>query len=83
MDDAICQRRWSRLAAQLDSWYATPSIAVRRRFTAILAEKCRIVIGRSWNFERHLIFAHAVLTKTLGICRSKEIWARITRWMDL
>ena len=36
-DDAVWQRCWRRLAAQSASWYATPSGAVGRRFTAILA----------------------------------------------
>ena len=35
--NAAWQSRWRRLAAQPASWYATPSGAVRRRFTAILA----------------------------------------------
>ena len=35
--DAIWQCRWHRLAVQSDSWYATPSGAVGRRFTVILA----------------------------------------------
>ena len=36
-DKAACQRRWRRLDAQSASWYATPSGAVGRRCTAILA----------------------------------------------
>ena len=40
-------------------------------------------ISRSWNFKRPLVFAHVVLTQTLGICRAKEIRARITRWIDI
>ena len=36
-DDALWQSCWRRLAAQLASWYATPSGAVGRRFTAIVA----------------------------------------------
>ena len=36
-DDAIWQRFWRQLAAQLASWYATPSGAVWSRFTEILA----------------------------------------------
>ena len=43
-DDAAWQRRWRRLAAQSVSWYATPSRAVGRRFTAILAAEWRGVI---------------------------------------
>ena len=56
-----------------------PYGAVGRRFTAILAAELRGVIGRSWNSERPLVFAQVFLTKTLGICRAKEIRARITR----
>ena len=40
------------------------------------------VISQSWNSERPLIFAHVVLTKTLGVRRVQEIRARITRRMD-
>ena len=65
------------------SWYATPSEAVGRRFTEILAAEWRGVLTRSWNSERPLIFAHVVLTKTLGVRRAREIRARITRRMDL
>ena len=36
VDDAIWQHRWLRLAAQSDIWYATPTVAVMRRFTVIL-----------------------------------------------
>ena len=82
-DDAAWQRRWRRLAAQSASWYSTPSGAVGCHFTAILAAEWRGVISRSWNSERPLVFAHVVLTKTLGICRDREIRARITRRMDL
>ena len=81
-DDATWQRCWRRLAAQSANWYATPSGAVGRRFTAILAAECRGVISQSWNSERLLVFAHVVLTKMLGVRRSWEIRARITRRMD-
>ena len=82
-DDAAWQCRWRRLAAQSASWYATSSGAVGRRFTAILAAEWRGVISRSWNSERSLVFAHVVLTKTLGVRRAQEIRASITRRMDL
>ena len=65
------------------SCYATPSCEVGRRFTAILAADWRGVLGRSWKSERPLVFAHVIVTKTLGVRRAKEIWARITRRMDL
>ena len=74
---------WRRLAAQSASWYATPSGAVGRRFTEILAADWRGVLNRSWNSGRSLVFAHVVLTKTLGVCRAREIRARITRSMNL
>ena len=41
------------------------------------------IINQSWNSERPLLFAHVVLTKTLGVRRAQEIHARITRRMDL
>ena len=54
-----------------------------RRFTEILAAEWRGVLNRSWNSERPLVFAHVVLTKTLGIRQAREIRDRITRHMDL
>ena len=77
-DNAIWQRHWRRLAVQSAIWYATPSGIVGRRFTSILAEEWQGIRGRSWNSKRPLIFAHVVLTKTLGVRREKEIRARIT-----
>ena len=81
-DDAAWQHRWCRLAAQSASWYATPSGAVGRHFTAILAVGWRGVLSWSWNSERPLVFAHVVLTKTMGVRQAREIRARITRRMD-
>ena len=82
-DDSACQRRWRRIAAQSESWYDTPSGAVGRRFTAILAAEWRGILSRSWNSKRPLVFAHTVLTKTSGVRRVREIRARITRRIDL
>ena len=76
-DDAAWQRRWRRLTAQSASWYATPSGAVARRFTDILAAEWRGVLARSWSSERPLVFAHIVFTKTLGVHRAQEIRAWI------
>ena len=53
------------------------------RFTAILAAEWQGVLARSWNSEIPLVFAHVVLTKTLGVRRARKIWARITWRMDL
>ena len=77
------QRRWRQFADQSSSWYATPSGAVGRPFAAILAAELQGVLGRSWNSKRPLVFAHVVLTKTFGVRRPQEIWARIIRRMDL
>ena len=49
----------------------------------ILAAEWLGVISWSWNSERPLVFAHVVLTKTLGFRRAREIRARITRHIDL
>ena len=65
------------------SCYTTPSGAVGRRFTAILAAEWWGVLSWIWNAERPLVFALVVLTKMLGVRRAREIWARITRRMDL
>ena len=54
-----------------------------RHFTAILAAEWRGVLSWSWNSERPLVFAHFVLTKTLGVRQAHEIWARINKPMDL
>ena len=67
----------------MSSWYATPTGAVGRRFTIILAAEWQEVLDRSWNSKRPLVFAHVVLMKTLGIRRAKKIRARIKRRMDL
>ena len=64
-------------------WYASPSGAMGRRFILILASQWRGVISQSWNSERPLVFAHVVLTKTLCVCRAREIQDGITRRMDL
>ena len=82
-DDAVWQRHWRQLGAQSARWYATPYGVVGRRIAEILAAEWRGVISRSWNSERPLVFAHVVLTKTLGVRRDREIRARITRRMDL
>ena len=54
-----------------------------RRFTAFLAAEWLGVLNRKWNSERPLFFAHAVLTKTLGARKAREIRARINRRLDL
>ena len=41
------------------------------------------IIDRSWNSKNPLVFAHVVLTMTLGARRAREIRARITRHMDI
>ena len=82
-DNDLWQRRWRQFTDMSSSWYNTPSRSAGRRFTAILDVEWQVVLGRSWNSERPLVFAHVVLTKTLGIRRAQEIRARITRWMDL
>ena len=41
------------------------------------------VLGRKWNSERPLVFAHVFLTKTLGARKAGEIRARIDLQLDL
>ena len=48
-----------------------------------MAAEWQGILSRNWNSERPLIFAHVVLTKSLGVRRSQEIRAKITRRMDL
>ena len=50
---------------------------------AILVMEWQGVIDQSWNSKRPLVFAHVVLTKTLGVCRARETRAHITRQMYL
>ena len=50
---------------------------------AILVAEWRGVLGRSWNSERPLVFDHIFLTKSSGVCRAKDIQARINRRMEL
>ena len=71
------------MAAQLPIWYATPSGSVERRFAATLVAEWQVVINRSCNYERPLIFSQVVLTKVLGIRRARGIWKHITRRINL
>ena len=48
-DDTIWQRCWRRLAAQSSSWYTTPTGAVGRQFTAMLAVEWQGAIDQSCN----------------------------------
>ena len=82
-DNAISQRCWCRVAAQLDRWYTTPYGAVGSRFMTILAAEWWGVLRRTYNSNRPLFFAHVALDKTLGVCRAREIWAQNTRHMEL
>ena len=82
-DNALWQRRLRRIAVKLANWYATPTGALGRRFTAILAAEWQGVLDRSWNSKRTLVFAHVLLTKTMCVRRSNEIQARIAWQMDL
>ena len=83
LDNAVCQSCWFRLATQLASCYTTASVAVGRHFTSILATEWQEVLGRTWNSKRPLVFAHVVLTKTLVVCRAREIRDQITRMVEL
>ena len=81
-DDALWQHCWCWLAVQLARWYATPTGAVGCRFTEILSVEWKGVTDQSWKSKGTLVFAHVVLTKTLGVRRAQEIRAQITRKMD-
>ena len=70
MDNTAWQNCWRRLSAYSASWYATPSGAVGRHLTAILAAEWWGVLNRSWNSEIPPVFSHVVLTKTLGVCKA-------------
>ena len=56
---------------------------VGRRFTAVLDAEWQGMLKRKWNPKRPLVFAHAVLTKTLGARKVREIRARIDRQLNL
>ena len=78
-DDAMWKSRWRRLAAQSSSWYYTPPGKVGSWFTAVLSAEWQGVLDRKWNSKRPLIFAHVVLTKTMGAHKARDIRARIDR----
>ena len=73
LDDAVLQRHWCLMAAQSASWYSTPQGVLGHRFMDLLAEEWRGVLKRSCNSDRPLVFAHVILTNTLGILRAREI----------
>ena len=72
-DNAIWKNHWHRIAVELASLYATPSGAVGCRFMSILPAEWLGVLRRTWNSKRPLVFDHVVLTKTVGVCRAREI----------
>ena len=47
-----------------------------------MAAEWQKVLDRSWNSEIPLVFAHIILKKTWGVCRAREIRARLTRRME-
>ena len=63
--------------------YSIPHDKVGLRFTAVLAAEWRGVINHKCNSERPLVFAHVVLTRTLGACKARDIQARIDCRLDL
>ena len=69
--------------AKLASWYATLPRAVRCQLTDILEAEWRGILGRSWNYERLLFFAHIFLTMTLGVYKSRKIRSRITSRIEI
>ena len=77
--NALWHRCWRRITAQSAIWYATPSGAVGRRFTEIWVAEWQVFLGRSWNSERPLDFAHVFLTKMSGVRRDQEIRALLTQ----
>ena len=41
------------------------------------------MLDRKWNSEGPLVFAHVLLTRTLGTRKAREIWARVDLCLDL
>ena len=74
---------WRRITAQSARWSDTPSGALGRRFTTILAAEWWGVLGKICNSKRPFIFAHVFLMKKLGVRRDRDILDQITRRMDL
>ena len=68
---------------QLASWYAIPYGALGRQFIIILTAEWQGVLNISCTSNRPLIFTHVILTKKLGVCRSREIRARVKSRMEL
>ena len=83
LDHTTWQSCWGQLAAQSASWYSMPPGKMGRQFTAVLAAEWRGVLDQKCDSERHLIFAHVVLNKTMGGRKFREIWARIDNRLDL
>ena len=63
--------------------YYMPPWKVGQQFTSFLSAEWRGVLNRKWNFKRPLVFAHVVLTETLGTRKAREIQVRIDRQLDL
>ena len=82
-EDAVWKHRWHQLAMQSSRWYDMCYVAVGRQFTSILATEWQVVQNRSWNYERFLVFAHVVITKTLVVRRARKIRVMISRRVDL
>ena len=82
-DNTTWKIHWRRLYVQSTSWYSTPPGKVGSWFTAVLAAEWRGVIDWKWNSERTLIFAHAVLTKTRGTYKDRDILFRVNLRLDL
>ena len=79
LDVTVFQHFWHRMAVQLAILYAALSGKLGHRLTEIMAAKWQVVINRSWNSERPLVFNHFILTNILGVRRAKEIRTRVTR----
>ena len=59
-----------------------PPVKVGRRFTAVLAEERQGVLNQKWNYNQPLVFVHAVLKKTLGYHKARDILERIDFRVD-
>ena len=63
--------------------HSAPPGKVGRRFTAVMDAEWQGMLNWKWNSKRPLIFAHVVLTKTLGTRKARDIRANIDRRLDL
>ena len=83
LDNAVCQRCWYWMSEQLASWYSTAQVRAGRGFMALPSSEWQEVLVRSCNPKMYFMFAHVILTNTLGVIREIDIRFGIGLWIEL